>query len=254
VRAVPAHYVDITAEVTQREFGGAAGYILGEDFQQTPAMVAVVLKIFVDPDDEKREELPFVVDVVVLDKSDEYQLCDALESKPRWTREGPHPTETYRGWAVPEEDREEPRRCVVVMDASGFSQDGAHNKGKTSDLALRARKWTWLYPPHKGSDRNPDILERCKVTNRLLKAADSDDGKVLGRRRLFFVPTVLEVIQAMKMWELRNGVPYRRSPYAHVSDGVSYPIFRLYGKPRVKKTSGSGYSSVAKISNPLAGF
>ena len=254
VRAVPRHFVDVTAEVTRREFGAPGGYIVGMDFQQTPSMVAAVLKIFIDPDDEKREELPWVVDEVVLDKADEYQLIDALESQPRWTVEGPHPMETYRGWAVPDEDRDEPRRCAVVMDASGFFQDGAHNKGKTSDLALRARKWTWLYPPHKGSDRNPDIVERCKVTNRLLKAADSDEGRVLGRRRLFFVPSALQVIESMKQWELRNGVPYRRSPYAHVSDGVSYPVFRIYGKPKPSRPRGSGYVSVARIEDPNSVF
>lgn len=254
VRSVPPSFVDVTAEVTRREFGSPGGYIVGMDFQQTPAMVAVIIKVFVDPDDEKREELLWVVDAIVLEKADEYQLCDALESQPRWTRDGRHPTETYRGWPVPEEDRDEPRCCVVVMDASGFFEDGAHNKGKTSDLALRARKWTWLFPPHKGSNRNPDILERVKTTNRLLKAADSDDGKQLGRRRLFFVPTVLQVIEAMKMWERRNGVPYRRSPYAHVSDGVSYPVFRLFGKPKMKAASGSGYVSISKIGNPLDGL
>lgn len=254
VRAVPPNFIDVTAEVTRREFGGAGGYIVGMDFQLTPAMVAVIFKIFVDPDDESRELLLWVVDEIVLDKADEYQLCDALESQHRWTREGSHPTETYRGWSVPEEDRDEPRRCVVVMDASGFFQDGAHNKGKTSDLALRSRRWDWLFPPHKGSDRNPDILERCKVTNRMLKAADSEDGKVIGRRRLFFAPTVLKVIESMKLWELRNGIPYRRSPYAHVSDGVSYPVFRLFGKPKVKRQSGSGYVSIARITNPLDGL
>lgn len=252
VREVPPNLVDVTAEVTQREFGAACGYIVGMDFQKTPAMVAILIKVFRDPEDVQQELLLWVVDEVLVEKGDEYQLCDALEGERRWTRTGKHESETYRGWAVPEEDREEPRRCAVVMDASGFFQDGAHNRGKTSDLALKTRGWKLLFAPHKGSDRNPDILERCKVTNRLLKAADSPDGKVLGRRRLFFVPTVLKTIEAMKLWELRNGIPYRQSVYAHVSDGVSYPVFRLFGKPK-QKASG-GYVSVAKISNPLDGL
>ena len=33
----------------------AYGYIVGEDFQKTPAMVGLVMKLFRDPDDEARE-------------------------------------------------------------------------------------------------------------------------------------------------------------------------------------------------------
>lgn len=255
VRPVPSHFFDVTAEVTKREFGYACGYIVGMDFQKTPAMVAIVIKVFRDPEDPKQEDLLWVVDEVFVDKGDEYQLCDALENEPRWTIGGKHPSECYRGWPVPEEDSDEPRRCLVVMDASGFFQDGAHSGTKinkrTSSLMLKARKWELLFHPQKGSERNPEIVERCKVTNRLLKAANVDGTP--GRRRLFFVPKVLRTIEAMKLWELRNGAPYRSSPFAHASDGVSYPVFRLFGKPK-KTRSDSGYSSVAKIEDPLKGW
>ena len=38
----------------------------------------------------------------------------------------------------------------------------------------------------------------------------------------------------MRSWENRNGVPYRRSDYAHLCDAVSYVIYRFFGRPKVK--------------------
>ncbi len=239
VADVPRHFLDITVDVT-RKLGFASQYLVGMDFQLTPAMCAVIMKIYQDPDDPDAERLIWVVDEVVLDKADEYDLCDALERRARWTIDGPDESDCYRGWTLA--DDKEPRRCLVVMDASGFFQDGEHNRGKTSEMALRARRWHSLLPPHVGSDRNPDVLERVKVTNTRLKAADTAGG--IGRRRMFFVPSVKRTIEAMLNWERKNTVPNRRSQFAHLSDAVSYPVFRIFGKPRIKS---SGYSSSGRI-------
>lgn len=241
VREVPRHFVDITAEVSRQRLGWAAGYLVGMDFQLDPAMCASIIKLYQDPDDDSKETLVWVVDEVVVEKADEYDLCDALEMRPRWTIDGPDESDCYRGWSDPND--KEPRQCVCIIDASGFTQDGAHNRGRTSEMALRARRWHNLLPPHAGSDRNPDISERVKVTNTRMKLADV--AGVVGRRRMFFVPTVRRTIEAMLNWERKNGVPNRKSPYAHISDSVSYPVFRLFGKPRIRKQS--SYSSVSRI-------
>lgn len=42
VRDPPAHFVDVTAEVTKRVLGKAAGYVVGMDFQRTPHMAAAI--------------------------------------------------------------------------------------------------------------------------------------------------------------------------------------------------------------------
>ncbi len=239
IRTVPDHYIDITAEVTKRELGKAFGYVLGTDFQAMPHMAAVVHKIFRDPEDPGTEHT-FAVDEVIVEKSDEDGLIDALEATPRWKHHDERDQEdTYRGWFLPGDSPTEPVCCAVVADASAWFQDGAHTKGRTSDRAFAARKWTWLYKPQKDSDKNPDIVERMRCTNARLKLTDAPDapdgtpGKV-GKRRLFSCPHNARTNLSMRDWENRNGTPYRRSDHAHVCDCVSYVQYRFYGRPKVK--------------------
>lgn len=221
VRDVPAGFVDVTAEVTRRTLGRAFGAVIGMDFQATPHMAAAVLRWYRDPADVDAEPIAWIVDEVVVADADENELLDQLEAK------------GYRGWTLDDDLPQRPEVCAVVYDASGAWQDGAHSKGKTSEMALRARRWTWLYKPQKDSDRNPEIVERVKIANARLKSQS-------GRRRLFSARANLHVNRAMRSWENRGGVPFRRSAFAHVCDAVTYPIFRFCGRPKIKG-DGGGY-------------
>jgi hypothetical protein len=231
----PEHYIDVTAEVTKRVLGRAAGYVVGMDFQRDPHNAAAVLKFFRDPEaPDPTRIIPWVVDEVVLDDSDEYQLLDALEAKQRWQRGGAREGQGYRGWIEPDDDKATPVHCAVVMDASAWWQDSAHAKGKQSDRILASRRWTHLYrpqPPYEdGTPRraNPDVVERCKVTNAQLMNANRV-------RRMFVASSCPRTVRGMKNWPNKNGAPDRRSVFAHVCDAVSYPIFRFFGKPKTKK-------------------
>ncbi len=221
-KPVPAGLVDVTEEVTRLHLGRGFPWMVGLDFQLTPAMAGAVLKFFRDPADPTRDVVAWVVSEVMVSNANEDDLVTAIEAADRWTPTGHQIGAGYTG-----------DECGVVMDASGWFQDGAHNRGKTSDLALRARGWRYLYKPQKDSDKNPDILERIKAGNARLKTKD-------GRRHLFVDPSCTHIAQALKYWENRNGVPYRRSQYAHASDAVTYPIYRVFGRPKVKKGPG-GY-------------
>jgi len=235
-----ADLVDVTVDFTRRHLGRAFGYIVGADFQKTPHMAAAVIKAFADPALPEAEPTLWIVDEVVVENADEDDLVDALEAQRRWTPQG-RIEEGYRGWALPDDDDpEQPVHCCVIADASGWFQDGAHTKGRTSDQALRARRWTWLYKPQADSDRNPDVVERCKVTNARLKSA-------AGRRRLFVARHCLRVAEAMRRWENRNGVPYRRSDYAHVCDATTYPVYRFFGRPKVRNVKFGDYRGVRRI-------
>ncbi len=120
-----------------------------------------------------------------------------------------------------------PAHAACVIDASGFYQDGAHTQGRTSDRFLRARRWTHLYKPQKDSDRNPAVIERMKAGNAALKAAS-------GRRRLFVARHCVRTAEALRRYENKNGFPNRRSQYAHVVDAVTYVVYRLLGRPKLK--------------------
>jgi hypothetical protein len=240
VREVPATFVDVTAEVTRAKLGREFGYVVGMDFQQTPHMAAVVFKFFRDPDAPSDEPMMWAIDEVIVDDADEEDLIDALEALPRWTQAGRVDGDGYRGWALPE-DRGAPSHCAVVMDASAAWQDGAHTQKRTSELVLRRRDWKWLYTPWADAAKNPNVTERCKVANARLKAQN-------GKRRLFSSPINVKANRAMRSWENKGGYgPNKRSQWAHACDAFTYPVFRFYGKPKPKKSEGSGYTGVRRF-------
>lgn len=232
----PPGLVDITAEVTRKVLGHAAGYVVGADFQKTPHMAAVVYKLFRDPA-YPTEVIAWVVDEAVVAQADESDLIDTLEAMGRWTPDGRLDDDTYRGWALPTDAA--PVHCAVVADASGWWQDGAHTKGRTSDQAFRARRWTWLYKPQPDSDKNPDVEERVKSGNARLKAA-------AGARRMFVARHCRQVAEALRLWEMRHGKANRASQYAHVCDAVTYPLYRLFGRPKVA-TQPATYTGVRRF-------
>jgi len=121
-------------------------------------------------------------------------------------------------------------KCAVIMDASAWWQDGAHTQGKTSDRAFRARGWTHLYRPQKDSLRNPDILERMRSGNALLKAKS-------GRRRMFVARTCVRTAENFRRYEKLHGKPNRRSEHAHGIDCCTYVTYRLYGVPKLVTTA-----------------
>lgn len=246
IRAVPRNFIDVTARETRRELGKAAGYVVGMDFQRTPHMAAAVLKFFEDPA-FPGEAIPWVVDYAIVEDADENDLIDELERKPRWQRKPSDIDDTYRGWIEPGDDPADPVHCAVVMDASAMYQDGAHRESKNSDRMIRARRWTHLHLPQgkrsNGTDilKNPDIVTRCKVANSMLK-------NKAGRRRLFSEPACEPVNEAMKKWPNKNGIPNRRSQYAHMCDAVTYVVYRFCAKPRGRGGAGGGkFETVTKF-------
>jgi hypothetical protein len=222
-KPVPVDLVDITEDVTCRHFGRRLPWVLGMDFQ-FPIMVAAALKFFQRPG-EPDDVLAWVLGEIMVPNATEDELVTAIENADVWTPGG------YLAGAG-----FDPEQCAVVMDASGFFQDAKRNKGKTSELWLRARRWRWLYKPDKDADRNPDVLERIKVTNARLKTADQ-------KRHMFVEPRCEQIARALKLWELRNGRPYTRSIYAHPGDATSYVLFRIFGRPKVNRPP-PGYTRV----------
>ncbi len=216
IREVPSHFVDITERFTKEHFGRAFRHIIGADFQRTPHMAAVVLKVYVDPDNPE-VPLLWVVDEMLVSDGDEDDLVDAIEAPTMGAR---CPCCEGRAGYVAAE-------CVVVADASGEWQDADRTRGKGSFDWFRKRGWKAIYQPDKEMKRNPEISERVKVGNFLLRARD-------GRRRLFSCPHNEQTNRAMKRWEIRNGAPFRRSEFAHVCDAVTYPCWRFFPRKHVK--------------------
>lgn len=242
IRDVPEDFIDITAEFTKKHLGRAFGHLVGMDFDKTPHMAAVILKIYRDPADKDETPLVWIVDEVVVEDADEDDLIDGLELPadgarcPCCVAAG---RDGYRGWIEEGDDAARPVVCGVIPDASGEWQDSTRTKGRGSWDWLRKRRWKYLYKPDSKMEKNPEITERVKVGNALLKARS-------GRRRLYSCKHNEKTNRALKYWEIRNGVPYKRSDYSHICDAVTYPCWRLF--PRRRTPGGGAYKSVKKLS------
>ena len=224
IRDVPDHLVDVTAELTKRELGVAREWVVGMDFQNTP-MVGAVIKFFRDPADPTRDVLTWVVGEAVVENATEDDLVDALAIADRWTPAG---YKAAGGFSSSE--------CAVVMDASGFWQDGDHSAakekrtgpgqrhGQTSELKLRARGWNLLFRPSSDVKSNPRRYPRIQSGNARLQTKD-------GKRHMFVTPECGDIANAMKRWENRNGVANPRSDFAHAGDAVTYVIYRFFALP-----------------------
>lgn len=237
-----ADLIDVTAKVTRERLGRAFGYVVGMDFQKSPHMAARVFKFFVDPADPEQVVMPWLVDEVTPEDADEDDLLDALEARGRWTPQGRLDDDGYRGWTEDADSPASPVHCAVVMDASAWWQDGEHSKGKSSDKKLRARRWTFLYRPQVDEKnvekkRNPDVVERVKLGNGMLKAH-------AGRRRFFVARHCSTSADELRRYENRNGIPYSRSPFSHGCDAATYVLFRFWGLPKAPKKRAPTYDRV----------
>lgn len=188
---------NVTRQFTERRLGYGCDHVHGMDFQGRPYMAAATLEMYRDPADPDGEPLVWAVDDFEVELATEDELVDALEAK------------GYTGAGA------------VVPDASGAYQDGARVKGHGSWDTLRKRGWVKLYYPIAGAKNNPLKTERLAIANGLLLAAS-------GRRRLFVDPRCAYLIRALRLWEMRNGVPHWRSDYAHIVDALTYPLCRLF--------------------------
>lgn len=205
VRPVPElESADVTRAFTKKHLGREFGCVLGMDFQLYPYPCAVELKAFLDPEDPTGEPLLWYTDVTVFEGGDEKALSAVLLEK---------------GY-----DRED---TAVIADASGTWQGIDRTKKIFSFDILRSLGWRHLFKPDEEMEKNPNVLERVRCANGLMKNAS-------GKRRVFCDPELLLLTQALKLWENRNGFPYRRSEYAHLGDAATYPLWRFYPR-RTKK-------------------
>jgi hypothetical protein len=208
---------NITRQVTRRHLGREFDHVIGIDFQKSPYMAAVTSEFFANPRDPI-DPLQWLVDETVVEGTED-DLSDELEAK---------------GY-----DKE---TTALILDASAKWQTGSHERvkgGRGSWDLLKARGWKFLYVPDRRMEKNPPIVERVQATNARMCSARRSAQPY---RRLFSVPENRETNKALKQWENRGGVPYRRSPHAHLCDAVSYPVWRFF--PRRRRRGKVSYKAV----------
>lgn len=209
---------EVTHEFLRQHLRRDLDGVIGIDLQKNP-VCAVVAKFYRDPLDPEGEPLVHYVDEVVVEEGYEAELSDALIAK---------------GY--------DPRRFALIVDASG-SWQGVDRKKKTPSFDIfKQLGWPNVFKPDQNVDRNPPILERVKCANTLFKNAH-------GKRRVFSAPENLALNQALKLWENRNGAPYRRSDYAHLCDAATYILWRFWPRT-IKKSAPAKKEIITQIHKP----
>lgn len=194
------------------EEGDGITHVVGLDVQRIPYIGGPVYNFYGEP---RRDAVKaWITDEVILDGGDEEDWCDLLFEK---------------GY--------NPETTLIVCDASGMYQ---HSRRRTTDQPppewhgrgsfdiIRARGWRRIVPPSRVMKKNPEIQDRVRAFTSMIATK-------AGNRRLFADPArAPKSCKAIREWKTLHGSPSRTQHEAHLGDGISYPIVRLF--PRVLRS------------------
>lgn len=225
--------VDVTATfLATIEEGIGIERVLGLDVQRFPYIGGPVYKFFAPRGEAPTRDNVFawIVDEVVLEGGDEVDYCTAARAK---------------GFA--------PSSSLIICDASGRYQHSRRRsadspppewKGRGSFSIIRGEGYRRIVPPSRVMKRNPEIVDRARAFTSMIATG-------VGRRRLFADPDrAPKTCKAIRDWRTVHGTPSRSQDVAHLGDGASYPIVRLF--PRVLRSGkpGSVDPVVQSVDNP----
>lgn len=194
----------------------------GVDFQTIPHIGGPIYKFYAPPRAMPTIDnvLAWIVDEVVLDGGDEVDYCDALREK---------------GY--------EPASTLIVGDATGEYQHTRRRntdspppewKGRGSFSIIRGEGYHRIKPPDRRlKGKNPPIVDRMRAFTSMICSGT-------GIRRLFADPLKApRTCDAIRKWRVVHGKPSRTQEEAHLGDGASYPIVRIFPR-RLRAEPGAG--------------
>lgn len=213
--------VDVT-ELFLRDIGEGEGVtsVVGLDVQRFPYIGGTVWRFYVPAGERANRDtvLAWGVDEVVLDGGDEIDFCTELR-----------------------EHEYTPETTLIVCDASGQYQHSRRRstdspppewRGRGSFDLIRGAGFRRIVPPSARMKKNPELVDRARAFTSLICSGT-------GRRRLFVDPVAApKTCQAIREWKQKNGKPSRTQDVAHLGDGASYPIVRLF--PRILRSGKPG--------------
>lgn len=214
--------IDVTAEWLELEEEGEAIHdLFGLDVQRVPYIGGPAYRFFARPDTRPTRDsvIPWIVGEQVLDGGDEEEWCHQVGEA---------------GYL--------PAHTLIVCDASGQWQHSRrrnidspppHWTGQGSFSIIRGAGFRRIVSPNKRNpDKNPSIQDRVRSFTSLICSK-------LGVRRLFADPeTAPRSCKAIHEWKTVNGKPSRSQDVAHLGDGISYPLIRLF--PRILRDDKPG--------------
>lgn len=215
------YWVDVTAEfLVSQEEGEGFTDLPGMDFQVFPHMGGPVYRIYAprEADPDLDNVVMWGVDEIVLE-GDELDWCYAAKRK---------------GY--------DPATTLIIGDGTGQYQHSRRRtadspppewKGKGSFDIIAMGGFTHIKPPSRRfHKKNPDVLDRVRSFTSMIESADK-------RRRLFLDPDKCPMTcKSVREWPTVHGKPSRTHEAAHLGDGASYPVTRLF--PRILRSGKPG--------------
>jgi len=242
-RPVPEDFIDVTEQFLELAGEGSGiSHLVGLDVQRIPYIGGPWYKFFVRPGDPISENsvIAWIVGETVLEGGDEVEFCDGMRD---------------RGL--------DPASTLIVCDASGrykhsrrtISNISPEWSGQGSFDTIRGEGFTRIVPPDRRMNRNPAIVDRVRAFTSMISTG-------VGVRRLFADPVKApKTSAAIRNWRTKFGKASRTQDEAHLGDGASYPIVRLFPRrlraspksgnqpavpdPVIAKTEGPGFAPPA---------
>lgn len=230
--------VDVTEEFLElEEEGESISHLIGLDVQRLPYIGGPVYKFFDKPGTRPTREsvISWIIWEMVLDGADEEEWCHHLDEAGTLRRES----------------------TLIVCDASGQWQHSRrrnvdspppHWTGQGSFSIIRGAGWQRIVSPNKRNpDKNPSIQDRVRSFTSMICSK-------IGVRRLFADPDLApKSCKAIHGWKTVNGKPSRSQDVAHLGDGISYPLIRLF--PRILREDKPGHVDpvTQRVDRPDAG-
>jgi hypothetical protein len=213
---------DVTEEFMREvEEGENITHVLGLDVQRFPYIGGPVYRFYDDISRHPTRDsvLAWIVGEVVLEGGDELDWCAELRK---------------RGFR--------PECTLIICDATGEYQHSRRRDtdtpppewtGKGSFDLIRGAGFNRIVPPSRRMRRkNPEIVERVRSLTSMI-----ENGA--GRRRLFADRDLApKTCAAIREWKTVHGKPSRSQDVAHLGDGVSYPLIRIF--PRILRSDNPG--------------
>jgi hypothetical protein len=216
-RPTPNAVLDVTGLLLSvMEEGDGFTAVAGVDFQRFPYIGGPIYRFFGEV--HRDRVLAWIVDEVIVDGGDEVSYCDELRAK---------------GY--------DPETTLIVGDASGryqhtrrsrFDQPPPHFTGRGSFDVIRSEGYVHIVPPDRRLKANPAIVDRMRAFTSMVSSG-------FNVRRLFCDPVrAPRTAKAIREWRTLHGMPSRTAYEAHIGDGASYPIVRLF--PRRLRSDKTG--------------
>lgn len=216
------YWLDVTAHFLQFEAEEGEGFtdICGMDFQVHPHIGGPVFRIYAPIDEAPTRDnvVMWGVDEIVLE-GDEAEWCEEARG---------------RGY--------ENDQTLIIADGTGEYQHTRRSSadspppewfGKGSFDVIRMGGFRHIVPPSRRIRRNnPHVIDRVRALTSMIESASK-------KRRIFLDPDRCpKTCKSIREWPTTNGKPSRTHEAAHLGDGASYPIVRLF--PRILRSPKPG--------------